>query len=401
MSRKRRIPHILLLVETSRAFGRGVIEGIARYAWENGPWSIQFEDRALDSLPPKWLMEWKIDGIISRTSSVKMAKLLEAIKVPLVETHGVPRIGIPQVRNDLLKGAQIVIDHFIHCGLRQFAYFCYEDNWWIEMNRKCYCRELEERGFPCHTYPAPVTKSLIPVWHERHRPRLIKWLRSLPRPIGIFTSGDLHAVRLLNICREIDIAVPEELAIMGNGNDPVICETVHPTLSSVDLDARRFGYEAATLLDLKMAGKETKSFIAVPPSHVAVRQSTNLMVIDDPDMVRAMRYLRESACADIDVNRMADELSLSRSFLERGFRQHFGRSPKAEIMRARIERAKMLLDRTDKTSKNLAGQCGFHSLEYFITAFRREVGMTPNAYRRMRRISRDLGPTTPQGVQEP
>jgi LacI family transcriptional regulator len=394
MPRKRRIPHVLLLVETSRAFGRGLIEGIARFAWENGPWSIQFEDRALDSLPPKWLAEWKIDGIISRTTSVKLAKMLAAIKVPLVELHGV-RIGNYQLLADYSKVVQLVIDHLMNCGLRQFAYFSYEDNWWIERSRDYYSRALEARGFQCHCYPAPVTKNTTPVWRERHRPGLIRWLRSLPRPVGIFTCGDLHAVRLLNICREIDIAVPEEMAVIGNGNDPVVCETVHPTLSSVDLDARRMGYEAANLLNMKMAGKEPKNIVSIPPSHLAVRQSTNLMVLDNPDMVQAMRYIRESACTGIDVNRMADELGLSRSFLERGFREHFGRSPKAEIMRIRIERAKSLLDWTDKTSKNLARQCGFNSLEYFITAFRREAGMTPNNYRRMRRISRDLGTATP------
>jgi LacI family transcriptional regulator len=143
-----------------------------------------------------------------------------------------------------------------------------------------------------------------------------------------------------------------------------------------------------------MAGKEPKQIVSIPPSNVVIRQSTNLMAIENPDIVRAMRFIRENACDGVDVNSMAEELGLSRSFLERGFRDHFGRSPKAEIMRVRIERAKMLLDRTDKTSQNLAKQCGFNSLEYFITAFRREVGMTPSAYRQMQRITRDFPAAT-------
>jgi LacI family transcriptional regulator len=390
---KRRIPHVLLLVETSRAFGRGVIEGVARYAWENGPWSIQFEDRALDSLPPKWVSEWKIDGIIARTTSMKQARRLAKIRAPIVELHGT-RCQKYLLVADYSRVAELVIDHFLNCGLHQFAYFSYEDTWWIKKNREYYCQALKKRGLRCDCYPAPFTKDAVPVWREQHRPRLVGWLRSLPRPIGIFTSGDLHAVRLLNICQEIDIAVPEEMAVLGNGNDPVICETVHPTLSSVDLNARRFGYEAARLLEMKMAGKEPKHVLSIPPTCVAVRQSTNLMAVENPDIVRAMRFIRENACSGVDVNTMVDELGLSRSFLERGFREHFGRSPKAEIMRVRIERAKMLLDRTDKTSHNLAKQCGFNSLEYFITAFRREVGMTPNAYRRMQRISRDFAAAT-------
>ena len=118
-------------------------------------------------------------------------------------------------------------------------------------------------------------------------------------------------MRLLDICRELGIAVPEEMAILGVGNDPVICETLRPTLSSIDLDARRIGYEAARLLDRKMAGEQANESILIPPSHIAVRQSTDLMVIDDADVVQAMRFIREFACAGIDVALVADKVGLS------------------------------------------------------------------------------------------
>ena len=64
----RRIPHILLLIDTAGAYGRGIVEGVGRYAAENGPWSIQYEYRAMDSLPPEWLKQWRGDGIITRTA---------------------------------------------------------------------------------------------------------------------------------------------------------------------------------------------------------------------------------------------------------------------------------------------------------------------------------------------
>jgi AraC-like DNA-binding protein len=49
----------------------------------------------------------------------------------------------------------------------------------------------------------------------------------------------------------------------------------------------------------------------------------------------------------------------------------------------------MLLSRTDQTSESVAHRSGFASLVYFTKAFRREVGMTPYAYRKMQRISRE------------
>lgn len=388
--RRRQIPRILLLVETSRTYGRGLAEGVARYALDYGPWSIQFEERALDSSPPDWLREWRGDGILSRTASLKLARLLWATKRPIVELFGSPKIGLPHIRTDTLLGGRMIVEHFLNRGLHHFAHFTYEDTWWIKAQREQFCRAVEERGFNCHVYRAPMSHRTIPVWHERYRERFVKWLRSLPRPIGVCAAVDLHAARLLDVCRELDIAVPDEVAIVGVGNDPVICETVSPTLSSLDLDARRVGYEAARLLDQMMAGKEIKDTLLIPPSHVAVRQSTDTLAVEDEDLVHAMRIIREHACSGIDVANVADEVGLSRRVLERRFRKHLGFAPKKEIMRIRIEHAKTLLARTDRTVESIIRKSGFNSVAHFTVAFRRETGMTPHAYRQTRRISRDI-----------
>jgi LacI family transcriptional regulator len=387
MAKTRRTPHVLLLVETSLAYGRGIVEGIGRYALENGPWSVQFEARALDSLPPKWLKNWRGDGIISRTLSPRAAKIIKATRLPLVEMLGNPRIGVAQVRGDIDLMARMAAEHFFDGGLRHFAYFAYEETAFIDQHRDAFRRVLKSRGCDCHIYNAPVVREIISHWDERQRPRVVKWLRSLPRPIAVYTPGDTHAVRLLDLCREMSIAVPEEMAILGIGNDPVICETLRPTLSSLDLDARRIGYEAARLLDRKMAGKKASEIILVPPSHIAIRQSTDVMVIDDPDAAEAMRFIRSFACTGIDVARVAEEVGLSLSVLERRFRKYLGRTPKAEILRIRIEHAKRLLAQTDRNCASVAKRCGFNSLTYFTSAFHREAGITPNAYRRTRRLS--------------
>jgi LacI family transcriptional regulator len=104
-----------------------------------------------------------------------------------------------------------------------------------------------------------------------------------------------------------------------------------------------------------------------------------------------MQFIRDFACTGIDVARVAKKIGLSRSVLERRFQQYLGRTPKAEIMHVRIERAKMFLSQTEKSSESIAHKCGFASLVYFTKAFRREVGMTPRAYRRMRHVARSLG----------
>jgi LacI family transcriptional regulator len=384
-----RIPRVLLLVETSGSLGRGIIEGIGRYAAENGPWSIQYEYRALDTMPPHWLKGWKGDGIITRTFNARQAKMLQSTKLPRVELLGLPKYGIAEVHTNFAEEAQLAVDHFWDHGLRNFAYFSCGDAWWI---RECYenfSRLLQERGCPCDLYRTPICGQDMRSWDQRYVPDLVEWLRGLPRPVGILPPADIYAVHLLDICREIKIAVPEEIAVLGRSNDSVICETVRPTLSSLEPGTRLVGYEAARMLERKMAGKRVLDVVLVSPVTVAVRQSTDLMIIKDADVVKALEFIRDFACAGIDVLRVADEVGLSRRVLERRFYQYLGRTPKAEIMRVRIDRAKMLLANTDKSRENIAQKCGFVSPEHFSKVFRRLAGMKPQSYRQMGRVSRD------------
>jgi LacI family transcriptional regulator len=388
-TKPRGIPHVLLMIETSGSLGRGIIEGIGRYAAENGPWSIKYEYRALDTMPPQWLKNWKGDGIIARTFNAKQAKMLRDTKLPQVELLGLPKYGTAEVRTDFVEEAQLAVDHFWNRGLRHFAYFSCGEAWWIKYCFEAFSDLVKGRGCRCHLYKTPICGQNMRSWNERYVPHLIKWLRGLPRPIGILTPNDIYAVHLLDICREIKIAVPEEMAILGRSNDTVICETVRPTLSSLDLGVRRVGYEAARMLDLKMAGKRVPAEVLVSPNRVEVRQSTDLMVIKDSDVVQAMQFIRDHACTNIDVPRVAEQVGLSRRVLERRFQQHLGRTPKEEITRIRIETAKMLLARTDKSREAIARRCGFASPTYFSMAFHRLVGMKPQVYRTAQRVSRD------------
>ena len=61
-----RLPHVALLIESSREYGRGLLRGVARYHQEHGPWSIYFEPHGLNERPPLWLKNWHGDGILAR-----------------------------------------------------------------------------------------------------------------------------------------------------------------------------------------------------------------------------------------------------------------------------------------------------------------------------------------------
>jgi LacI family transcriptional regulator len=314
--------------------------------------------------------------------------MVMATKMPVVDMGGNPEYGIGNIDSDDAMMSRMAVEHFLDLGLRHFAFFTYAAAWWIDTHRRFFCDILDEYGFECHVYSAPPSSHPTKIiWNESERKPIIEWLGSLPRPIGIYTPGDWIAVRLLEICRENGIAVPEEVAILGLENDVTVCESVKPTLSSIELDMQCLGYEAARLLDRLMNGEKIpKEPLIVPPSGVIARQSTAIMLLED-DVLHALRYIRENACHGIDVDQVAKAMGLSRSALHRRFLSQLKRTAKSEIMRVRIERARELLKQSEKISESLARKCGFASLRYFTLAFSREVGITPAAYRRVRQHS--------------
>jgi LacI family transcriptional regulator len=209
------------------------------------------------------------------------------------------------------------------------------------------------------------------------------WVGRLPRPIGLMACYDFKAQQLLVVCRELDIAVPEEVAVVGVDNDRLLCDLANPPLSSVIPNTHRTGYEAARILDRLMAGENMppESHL-IEPLGIQTRQSSDTLAIDDPDVAIAVRFIREHAIEGIDVSDVLARVSLSRRALESRFRRIINRTPHQEIMRVRIERVKMLLLASDFSLAEIAAITGFEHVEYLSVAFKREAGQTPRQYRK-------------------
>ncbi|MBN2578654.1 MAG: DNA-binding transcriptional regulator [Pirellulales bacterium] len=378
-----KIPQILLLIETSSSYSRGILEGIGHYVREHGPWSIFFEERGLEEPPPHWLKTWDGGGIIARTATPTIDRRLRATGLPRVELLGLQANSPAKVHGDNHSGGRMAAEHLIDCGLRHFGFFSCIDAWWVAHFRRGFCHALKQRRFPCIVYRSPVeNRRLLPRWRESQRKSALQWLRSLPRPVGVFSPSNDDARIVLEMCKQLNIAVPEHLAVLGAGDDPAICCVTTPPLSSIDFDSKRVGYQAAALLDRLMAGFATPKTVQwIPPARVVVRQSTDIVAIEDPDVGQAVRFIRQHACNGIDVHDVTQAVPLSRRGLERRFQKFLGRTPKEEILRVQIDRVKMLLADTILPIRSIAEKSGFFNFRYFAKIFRREVGMTPRAYR--------------------
>jgi LacI family transcriptional regulator len=186
----------------------------------------------------------------------------------------------------------------------------------------------------------------------------------------------------LTACREGEMQVPEDVAVIGVDNDEVLCDVSDPPLSSVALDTESAGYEAAALLDGLMAGRVRQpKRILVPPLFVVQRRSTDIVAANDRDVAMALRFIHERAGKPIAVKEIARASSLSRRMLELRFRRAVGRTIHEEIERSRLERAKRLLAETGMPIAEVALAAGFASAGYFSKVFRHATGLPPGEYR--------------------
>ncbi len=209
-----------------------------------------------------------------------------------------------------------------------------------------------------------------------------KWLAKLERPTGLFVCNDIRGQQVLNACRTAEIAVPDDIGVIGVDDDDAICLLCDPPLSSVRPDAERVGYRAAELLNQMLAGAESNTSVEyVPPKSVSERLSTKVVAVEDVELARVCRYIRQHACDGINVGDVAQYSSLSRRQLERRFQDELGRTPHEQITAIQIDRVKQLLRETDMTLEQIAPKAGYSHKESLSAVFKRETGLTPGEYR--------------------
>jgi LacI family transcriptional regulator len=230
----------------------------------------------------------------------------------------------------------------------------------------------------------PGGKSRAHSW-EREQLRLMQWLRSLPRPLGVVAGDDEHGLHVLEACRRAVLPVPDEIAVIGIGNDVLTCELSIPSLTSVDLNAAGIGFEAAALLDGMLDGRQAaRETRYIAPRGVIVRQSTDVQACEDEDVGRAMRFIQQKACQGLQVMDVLAHLGTSRASLQKRMKALLGRTIHQEIQRIRLTRARELLAAGDMTIKQVARESGFASVQYMTRVFRAATGETPAQYRSLR-----------------
>lgn len=375
-----KIPRVILQIETSRAFGRGLLYGIARYTRLHEPCVFYREVGGLEKTLPE-LKGWNPDGIIMRTSPGKEKQIL-AMGVPVIFVVHLSgrKKHIPSIITDGDAIGCIAFGHLLERGFCHFGFCGLADMHWSQERSSAFSRRVEQAGHACYQYN-PSQSPKLRSW-KNEQIRLAEWLKSLPKPIGIMTCNDDRGQHLAEACKLAGFQVPDEVAIIGVDNDDLVCDLSDPPLTSIALNTEEAGYRAAELLHSLMQGeKMVGQRIMVKPTHVVTRQSTDKLAIDDPDVAEAIRYIRRNARMPLQVNDVVSEVALSRRVLEKRFRSTLQRSIYQEIRRVRVDQAVKLLMETEMSISDIALALGFPGIEHFARYFRKEKGMSLRAYR--------------------
>ena len=371
-------PRVTVLVPAHLHWGRNIIRGIAAFANRHGPWHLHVEAEGERRPLPHG---WKGHGIIARLSTPAVARMVLGVGVPVVNVSGIlldgPAARVPRVANDRRASASMAARDLVDRGFRHFAYVGPPKLANVREHQDAFAAALDREGHACHIHALGGAAELS------GRPsRLVQWLRGMPKPVAILTWSNVQGRAIIDACRQEGLLVPEDVAVLSGDDDPVLCESCFPQLSAIGVASEQIGEQAAELLQRLIERRPLPPTpILIPPVGIITRQSTDTLAVDNPDLVRAIGYIREHATRAIHVEDVLRVVPISRRSLERIFQESLGRSPAQEIRRVRIERAKQLLATTDLPIPKVAAASGFGTGEYLATTFRQATGMTPLRYR--------------------
>ncbi|EKC6949758.1 XylR family transcriptional regulator [Salmonella enterica] len=320
---------ITLLFNANKAYDRQVVEGVGEYLQASqSEWDIFIEEdfRArIDNIK-----EWLGDGVIADYDDDDIAQLLADVDVPIVGVGGSYHLAenYPAVHYIATDNHALVESAFLHLkekGVNRFAFYGLPDSsrkHWAAEREYAFRQLVAEEKYRGVVYQGLET---APENWQHAQNRLADWLQTLPPQTGIIAVTDARARHVLQACEHLHIPVP--------------------------------------------------------PVRVIARRSTDYRSLTDPAVIQAMHFIRNHACKGIKVEQVLDAVGISRSNLEKRFKEEVGETIHALIHAEKLEKARSLLISTTLAINEISQMCGYPSLQYFYSVFKKEYVTTPKEYR--------------------
>ncbi len=336
---------------------------------------------------------WQGDGILaSLAAGDDLAEFVVNAHKPTVDfSYRRPQLRFHHVLEDHIKAGELVAEHFLSRGFANFLFYSEEANWAYDERGRGFVEALKRSGHACtwiRWHRSTDYRADIPNYRtdrqqwRRHQRWLEGHLKSAPKPLAIFAANDTHALDVIEVCESANIAVPDQVAVVGADDYLLAPDAMQIPISSVDTNLEALGYRGAALLDELMRGKKPPANpIRIPPIGVVIRRSSDALSVNHKGVERSLRFISEHFQEPIHLKDLLAAAAMSRRGLHKAFLLHLGRTPGQELQRARIERAKQLLAGSDRKMDQLAELCGYQSANSFYLAFKHATGMSPSRFR--------------------
>ncbi|KMT64593.1 XylR family transcriptional regulator [Catenovulum maritimum] len=380
---------ITLLFNANKAYDRKIISGVARYLQQGVNWELFLEDDYLTHLEK--IKYWQGDGVIADFDDPSIVDFVLEQNMKVVGVGGSFQdaskypANVHYVATNNHTISKLAVEHFLSLGYQGMAFYGVPDranNQWSIERENSFCQLVEELTagqVKPNIYRGHL--SSYRNWHKAMK-RLQDWIISLPKPIAIMAATDNRARQLIDACRNLDIKVPEQVAILGVDDDDIVNVLTGNKLSSIRQGTEYMGYLAASILDKLLNDEEVEPLInLVEPIGVVQNASTDHLSVDDHVVKKAISYIKEHACDGIQATHVLRHLQLSRANVENRFREHLNSSIHQEIVKVQLANVKQMLLNTGLTLSDISEKTGYNTVQYMIMVFKKQTGLTPSQYR--------------------
>lgn len=365
-------------------YGRLLQDGICAYAATHSP--DRWGDLVIipgERLLAGALSRYRLDGAIVAIADRKLLRQVRSMRLPVVNVSAMlTRTSLPTVIPDNAAIGQVAARYFLDRGYSQFAYVPTDRRVaYVEQRGSSFASAVREAGYKVWWYGSFPER--LPSGAVRIEGTLREWLRRVPKPVAVFASQDSAAADVHATVTAAGLSIPEHVSILGVDNDP----NMHfgaLGISSVDLPVRQIGSKAAEMLDRMLDGHlfdERERIVRLHPGEIITRASSDASNIGDPEVLEALRYIRQHACNGIRLRDVVDAVPISKRSLQRRFVAATGIGISEEIARVRVHNAKKLLLTTHLRIEEIASDCGFGDRNQFFVAFRAATGRSPRQFR--------------------
>ncbi len=380
---------LLFITDFTEQFPNRLLRGILRYSEESG------EHWVVCRMPSAYMRQVGIRKVVDQAvqwhAEVVIGQFEPGDNYGLFQKKGMVVLAqdyirkfpdIPNITADYRRMGAMAADRFIARGFREFAFFGNNGMCWSDERMEGFRDRLEESGFHGHIHIYEGRNRVSNLWFY-DRKRLTDWLSGLPKPVGIMACDDNQASILVAACSVIGIRVPFDAAIIGVDNDEIVCSMTEPSLSSIDVDIERGGYESARLAEqMFREGNYVGRDIVLQPLSIVTRTSSNVMATRDTGIHSALEFINSNIDHKILVTDVLKHVPMSRRLLEQRFLKATGSTIYQYISRLRVDRFAQLLLETSDSIADIAARMDEPDPKNLSRRFQALKGCTPSAFRK-------------------